>query len=186
MNPEQRIDFEDEGLRIDENRVLTYSQLVCPFDCKYCFSNDLNFNQKKDVAYLSEKQLELFNELPQDIKMIMLGCDTEFFQPQANTSEILRRLSTQNRDISVVTKMHLSREMVRMLSEVDGILGGHGNFLAFTESITSIRSARQWEPKAPVPEKRISTLGMYIKLGFEHLWLLDRYYRLLMKMRCAS
>ena len=39
--------YEQHGLKIDRDRVLTYSQLSCPLECRYCFVNDLNFNQKK-------------------------------------------------------------------------------------------------------------------------------------------
>lgn len=48
--------FEEEGIKIDKDRVLTYSHLSCPLDCKYCFIDDLRFNQLKNVAYLTEKQ----------------------------------------------------------------------------------------------------------------------------------
>lgn len=36
--------FEEKGLKLDKDRVLTYSQLSCPFGCRYCFVDDLNFN----------------------------------------------------------------------------------------------------------------------------------------------
>lgn len=81
--------FEKAGLKIDEDRVLTYSQLSCPLECKYCFVEDLNPDQKRNVAYLSEKQLELLKELPEEVKTIMLGCDTEFFQSKEDSLKIL-------------------------------------------------------------------------------------------------
>lgn len=157
MNPETS-HFENAGLKIDKDRVLTYSQLVCPLDCLYCFSNDLNFEQKRDVAYLSEKQLQLLEWLPQEIKMIMLGCDTEFFQSQAKALEILHQLAYLSKDISVVTKMNLSEELITGLKDTDTQLRKHDNFLSFSESLTSLSSAKKWEPRAPDPKRRIETL----------------------------
>lgn len=166
MNPEYS-HFESEGLKIDKDRVLTYSQLRCPLDCLYCFSDDLNFNQREDMAYLSENQLQLFQELPAEIKMIMLGCDTEFFQPKAKALEILNELSSFHRDISVVTKMSLSDKVVANLGDVEGKLRQHDNFLSFSESLTSLNSAKQWEPKAPEPTRRIETLKKVYQAGIK-------------------
>ena len=157
MNPETPT-FESEGLKIDKDRVLTYSQLVCPLECLYCFSNDLSFTQRRDMAYLSEKQLQLFKELPPDVRMIMLGCDTEFFQPKAKALEILHQLVNFSKDISIVTKMSLSEEVIAELRNVDGQLRQHNNFLSFSESLTSLSSAKRWEPRAPDPKRRIKTL----------------------------
>jgi len=166
MNPETP-NFESEGLKIDKDRVLTYSQLVCPLDCLYCFSSDLNFNQRQDVAYLSEKQLHLFKELPPDVKMIMLGCDTEFFQPQARALEILHQLAHLSKDISVVTKMSLTEEMIVALKDVNSRLREHNNFLSFSESLTSLYSARKWEPRVPEPTRRIETLKKVYGTGIK-------------------
>lgn len=101
-------EFEKAGLKIEGDRVLTYSKLSCPLDCTYCFVDDMNFNQERGVAYLSPKQYELLNQLPEEVRMIMLGCDTEFFQQKEEAMEILNILAEQNRDLSVVTKLPLT------------------------------------------------------------------------------
>lgn len=62
--------FEKFGLKIDKERVLTYSQLSCPLDCRYCFVEDLNRVQKFDTAYLTEEQIKQLENLPQKIKLI--------------------------------------------------------------------------------------------------------------------
>lgn len=166
MNPETP-NFEGEGLKIDKDRVLTYSQLICPLECLYCFSSDLNFNQLPDVAYLSEKQLQLLEGLPREIKMIMLGCDTEFFQPKSRALETLHQLVNFSKDISIVTKMSLPEEIIAELRNVDGQLRQHSNFLSFSESLTSLGSARKWEPRVPEPMKRIETLKKVYDTGIK-------------------
>lgn len=159
--------FEKEGLKIDKDRVLTYSQLSCPLDCKYCFVDDLNFNQKKNVSYLSEKQFGLIEKLPEDIKIIMLGCDTEFFQSRENSLEILEKLSELNKDISVITKLALSESFLKKLGKINEKLNKNGKFLALSVSLTCLESAKKWEPGAPDPEQRIETLKKAYGAGLE-------------------
>lgn len=162
MNFEKK-DFEQKRLIIDKDRALVYSQLSCPLDCKYCFVEDLNFNQKKNVSYISEEQFELIEKLPEEISIIMLGCDTEFFQSRKNSLEILERLSKLNKDISVITKLSLSKDFIEKIKEIDKKLNYHNNFLSFSISLSSLDTAEKWEPKAPSPGKRIETL----KIAYE-------------------
>lgn len=150
--------FEKEGLKIDKERVLTYSELSCPFDCKYCFVEDISPNQKKNVSYLSEKQVELMKQLPEQVKLIMLGCDTEFFQSREDSTRILEKLSNFNKDISVITKMPLSENLIKKLKDIDVKLNKKGNFLTFSESIPCLESAREWKTRAPNPKQRIETI----------------------------
>ena len=161
--------FEKEGLKIEGKRLLTYSQLSCPLDCKYCFVEDLNFNQKRRVAYLSEKQFSLLSELPEEINIVMLDCDTEFFQDRQQSIKILKRLVELKRDISVVTKLSLPVKFIEELSNIEQKLNTNGNFLIFSMSIPTLNSATIWEPKAPVPLKRIETLKTAFELGIKTL-----------------
>jgi len=150
--------FEQEGLKIDKERVLTYSQLSCPLDCKYCFVNDLNFNQSKNVAYLSEKQFELMEQLPHQIKLIMIGCDTEFFQSKKDALKILERISDLKKDISVITKLDLDKDFLSQLRSIDLRMREQGNILVFSETISCLDNYKKWEPKTPDPRKRIETI----------------------------
>jgi len=163
----EKIDFEQKGLKLDKDRVLTYSQLNCPLDCKYCFVEDMNFNQKKDVAYLSDEQLELIGKLPEEIKMIMLGCDTEFFQSRDGSLKILEKLSELNKDIAVITKLALSEDFIGKIREIDKELNKNGNFLSFSVSLTAIESSAEWEPKAPSPKRRLEVLKMAHEAGLK-------------------
>lgn len=150
--------FERHGFKIDKDRVLTYSQLSCPLDCKYCFVDDMNSNQEKGVAYLTEEQLKIIGDLPEEIKLIMLGCDTEFFQHKEESLKILERIAQYKKDISVITKLPLSKDFVSKLKNIDLKLKENGNMMTFSVSLTSLDSAKFWEPHVPSPDKRIETL----------------------------
>ena len=150
--------FELQGLKIDKERVLTYSQLCCPLDCRYCFVNELNTNQEKDVSYLTEDQFELMAKLPEEVELIMLGCDTEFFQSKKGSLEILKRLVEHRKDISVITKLDLDRYFLEELAKINQKLRKEGNLLVFSETISCLDSYKKWEPKTPNPRKRIETL----------------------------
>lgn len=110
--------FEDKGLKLDKDRVLTYSQLQCPYGCRYCFAGDMDSNQQRNVEYLTKKQYELLFNLPSHINIIMLGCDTEFFQPSAKAIDVLNRLSNLDKNISVVTKMSLPDNIIKSISSI--------------------------------------------------------------------
>ncbi len=124
----------------------------------YCFAKDINFNREKNVTYLSEKQFELIKQLPQSIKLIMLGCDTEFFQNKAESLRLLNQLANLNKDISVITKLSLPRDFIKKLKGIDYKLRQHNNLLAFSVSILCLDSVKTWEPRAPSPEQRMETL----------------------------
>jgi len=111
--------FEREGLKIDKERVLTYSGLVCPLDCKYCFTEEITSTHRENASYLSEKQFDLLRQLPDEVNLIMLGCDTEFFQSKKDSLEVLGKLSNLNKDISVITKLSLPQDFIEKLKEID-------------------------------------------------------------------
>jgi DNA repair photolyase len=129
----------------------------------------MNYNQKTNVAYLTEEQMCLFDKLPEEVKIIMLGCDTEFFQPKAESLQILDRLSNLGKDMSLVTKMNLDKNVIMTMKDIDAKLNSKGNFLVFSETLTSMESAKIWEPKVPKPEKRIETLKKVHQAGIKTL-----------------
>lgn len=149
--------FEKEDLKIDQERVLTYSKLKCPYGCKYCFAEDIIIDQEKNVSYLSEKQFELLEQLPEEVSLIMLGCDTEFFQSK-NSLEVLERVSDLEKDVSVVTKTPLSPEYIGQLKRINDKLEQNGKLFTFSMSLPCLDSAKEWETKTPDPRKRIQTL----------------------------
>lgn len=161
--------FEEAGLKIDQDRVLTYSHLSCPLDCKYCFVDDLNFNQQKNVAYLDSSQLELIHQLPENIKLIMLGCDTEFFQNQNEAIGILEALTTTHKNLSIVTKFALQEGIINQLKQINDKLSDSSNHLTLSVSLTCMESAPKWEPRVPTPQMRIETLRRAYLSGIKTL-----------------
>ena len=159
--------FEQQGIKIDQERALTYSKLSCPFGCTYCFVDEMNQEQSKGAVYLDDQQLELLKNLPEQVKLIMLGCDTEFFQNKKEALEILEKLSVLGKDISVITKIPLSEEYVNSLLEIHNKVKGNGNIFSFSTSITCISEPilAKYEPGVPSPEKRIETLSSVYAKG---------------------
>lgn len=123
--------------------------------------------QAKGVAYLSEEQLVLLQNLPEHVKLIMLGCDTEFFQNKKEALAILGKLCTYGKDISVITKIPLSDEYVEMLSGINKKMKENGNIFSFSISLpcTSNEMQAKYEPKVPSPSRRIETLAKVSERG---------------------
>ncbi|MEI6811037.1 MAG: radical SAM protein [Candidatus Nomurabacteria bacterium] len=160
-------EFENNGLKIDQERVLTYSKLSCPLDCTYCFVDEMTQEQSKGVAYLNENQIRLLQNLPEQVRLIMLGCDTEFFQNKKEALDILEKLSSFGKDISVITKIPLSEEYLQSIANIAKKIIAHGNVFSFSISLPcfSGKMVEKYEPKVPDPLRRIETLKTAYKLG---------------------
>lgn len=161
--------FEQEGLVIEGDRVLSYSKLICPLDCKYCFSEDLTNVQRGSTVYLSEEQFKLLQNLPENTKTIMLGCDTEFLQNKNEALDILKRLSVLGKDISVITKLILDDNFVESLRIISNEMKNNNNIIVFSTSIPCFDSSSKWEPKVPKVEKRIDTLRRIYNTGISSM-----------------
>lgn len=159
--------FEKQGLKIDKERVLTYSKLSCPLECTYCFVDEMTQEQAKGVEYLNNEQLRLLKNLPEQVKLIMLGCDTEFFQNKKEALSILEILSSYGKDVSVITKIPLSDDYIESLSEINKKMKEKGNIFSFSISIPcfSDEMLQKYEPKVPSPSRRIETLSKIYKQG---------------------
>lgn len=160
-------EFEEQGLKIDKERVLTYSKLSCPLECTYCFVDEMTQEQSQGVQYLSQEQLSLLQNLPEQVKLIMLGCDTEFFQNKKEALQILEKLSSFGKDISVITKIPLSDEYVSSISDIAKRMEDTGNVFSFSISLPcfSRPMLEKFEPKVPSPERRIETLIKFFQSG---------------------
>lgn len=159
--------FEQHGLKIESDRVLTYSKLSCPLECTYCFVDEMTQEQSRKVAYLNVEQLTLLQNLPEHVRLIMLGCDTEFFQNKKESLEILEKLSMHGKDISVITKLTLPEEYIDTLGEINARMQQNGNIFSFCVSIPCLSDSmrEKYEPKVPHPEKRIDTLSAVQQRG---------------------
>lgn len=153
-------EFEKHGLKIDNERVLTYSKLICPLNCTYCFVDDMTQEQEKGVSYLSVEQIDLLKNLPEHVKLIMLGCDTEFFQNKKNAINVLNELKNTGKDISVITKLPLSESYIKEISLIAKDIENNGNIFSFSVSIPcfSEESIKKYEPGVPSPLRRLETL----------------------------
>jgi DNA repair photolyase len=160
-------EFENNGLKIDKERVLTYSKLVCPLDCTYCFVNEMTQEQEKSVSYLTTEQVHLLQNLPEHVKLIMLGCDTEFFQNKKDALSVLNTLKNLGKDVSVITKLPLSDAYIQEISLIAKEMEDKGNIFSFSISLPCIseNSIQKYEPKVPTPERRIETLQKVFNNG---------------------
>jgi len=162
--------FEQKGLVLDKERVLTYSKLSCPLECRYCFVDDLSdSNQQKGVAYLSSEQMDLMKNLPDEVRLVMLGCDTEFFQNRSEALRILNSISELKKDISVITKLALPEKYLDALVSVAEKLRQNGNTFTFSMSIPCLDSSTIWESKVPTPQRRMSVLKKSFDRGLNTL-----------------
>jgi DNA repair photolyase len=166
MNMER---FEKAGLVIDKERVLSYSKLICPLGCKYCFSDGISNAQEKSAVYLSEEQSDLLENLPDTVKTIMLGCDTEFFQNKQEAISTIKKLSVLGKDLSVITKLNLGDDSVENLKVISEDMNKRGNIVTFSVSIPCFESSYKWEPKAPKVEDRIETLKRISDAGIDSM-----------------
>ena len=168
MNNHETQQYEDANLVIDKDRVLTYSNIACPLDCKYCFANEVIRGRENEKGiYLSEEQFGLLEQLPPEITTIMLGCDTEFLQDKAQALQMLERLSTMSKDISVITKLPLNDEFIADLSRINNALRMNDNILTFSVSLACTDSKAKWEPHAPSIDSRVETLRKVYETGID-------------------
>jgi DNA repair photolyase len=163
----KNFEFEKHGLKIDKERVLTYSKLICPLNCTYCFVDEMTREQEKGVSYLSPEQINLLQNLPEHIKLIMLGCDTEFFQNKKNALDVLNKLKSLKKDISVITKLPLSETYIKEIAIIAKQIEDNGNIFSLSVSIPCFAedSLAKYEPGVPSPEKRIQTLKSVFNTG---------------------
>lgn len=169
--------FENAGLKIEKERVLTYSKLSCPLDCTYCFVDEMTQEQSRGVSYLNNEQLELLQNLPEQVKLIMLGCDTEFFQNKEDSLDVLSKLATFNKDISVITKLPLSDKFLEEIKSIAHTIEDADNIFSFSVSVPCLSESTvaKYEPNVPSPMKRIEALrlahekGLYTMLAIRPL-----------------
>lgn len=161
-------EFEKAGLKIDRERVLTYSDLVCPLDCTYCFVHEMvSRKQEKHISYLNDEQWRLLGTLPEDVRLVMLGCDTEFFQSKKDALSVLHRIKTLHKDVSVVTKLPLNDAYLDEISAIARDIDGQGNIFSLSISLPCLSKEmlQKYEPGVPSPESRVETLKKAFSRG---------------------
>jgi len=123
----------------------------------------------EEEVYLSEKKFSLLKNLPEEIKTIMLGCDTEFLHNKDEAVRVLKELSTLGKDVSIITKLSLNDNFIKELKEISNEMSKRYNFIVFSVSIPCCESNKKWEPKVPSIEKRVDTLKKVSEAGIDSM-----------------
>ncbi|MEM3875506.1 MAG: hypothetical protein QXP35_00330 [Candidatus Micrarchaeaceae archaeon] len=160
--------FENEGLKIDKNRVIIYSQSSCLFNCKYCFKAGMNQNKTKNNEYLSIEQLNLLEKLPSKVNLIMLGCDTEFFH-SLHPMKVLDKVSDLDKDISLISKIPLSKIYIEKIKQINEKLSNANHIFVFSISLPVLYHVKDFEPSSSDPYKRIESLKALHNLNIKTL-----------------
>jgi len=149
----------------------------CEHGCIYCFarpshawlglSPGLDFESrlfaKPEAASLLRRELVRRNYLP---KPIALGANTDPYQPVERewrlTREILEVLQESRHPVSITTKSALIERDLDLLAEL-----ARDRLVQVQISITTLRRelARQMEPRAATPDRRLQTLSRLSMAG---------------------
>ena len=139
--------------------------------------NEYNLNKREeDILFMLSKGL-LYKEVASSLKIsesylkkkIHMIYEKLHVQNKTEALAIIDRLAQRRLDLSVITKLSLSKPFIQRLSEIAQSVARAGNIFSFSVSILCAESARQWEPKVPSPEKRIETLKRAYKAGIKTL-----------------
>jgi DNA repair photolyase len=159
--------YEKSNITINKDRALTYSGIACPLNCNYCFALDAIYEGNNCGELLSDEQLVLLKQLPQEITTIRLGCDTEFLYNEREAAETLNRLVEIGKNISIITKLSVDDSLMGILAEVNNKLQTNGNHMEFAVSLTCTTSKEKWEPNAASIDERIETVRRASSAGIE-------------------
>jgi len=140
----------------------------CEFGCLYCYSREnKNIKKEKFSNYLgvkinaaSQLQKELKSKKP---KRVLLGSVTECFQYQEPkykiTEEILKTLNYENVPYTILTKSHLIKDYLSLIS------CNKENKIYFTLNLSCDNMIRALEPNSPLLSQRLKTANAIIKAG---------------------
>lgn len=137
------------------NRIMRGRNVKCPFDCIYCFADDDYETFGHEI--ITKEELK-------NVDVIQPFCDYDLFTFKDWKSELEKYIG-YGKIISFATKVALSEEKVKELSEYDARLKEFGAFLHVGVSITSIAYSVFVEPYAPEPKKRILGLKWLHEYG---------------------
>lgn len=149
---------------IDGDTLTILSGRECPYKCAYCYTYVSNFlhPEKRELT----KTIAALKTIPENVRLIRVGCDTEEFLVESDGLELIAGLSVLERDISFATKKDLSLTTVHQLKDIAERMeyDGEKNLVAFV-SLIGIETARELESYAPPPEKRIETVEKLYQSG---------------------
>ena len=133
----------------------------CSFGCLYCYSQEnknIDQNEFFDVLGIKENAPSILERELRFIhpKRVLLGSTTECFQPQELelqiTRKILKVLNQHNIPYTILTKSHLIKEYLPIISE------NKSNKIYFTLNCTCDTTIRLLERQSPGLNQRLDTI----------------------------
>ena len=133
----------------------------CSFGCLYCYSQEnknIDQNEFFDVLGIKENAPSILERELRFIhpKRVLLGSTTECFQPQELelqiTRKILKVLNQHNIPYTILTKSHLIKEYLPIISE------NKSNKIYFTLNCTCDTTMRLLERQSPGLNQRLDTI----------------------------
>jgi len=169
---------------LDEYSINPYEG--CGFNCTYCYVHGSKYGEnlaeqiviKKDAATILDKQL--FDRAKKaDFGFIAVGSATDAYMQVEEkiglTRELLEVILKHRFPVFISTKSDLIKRDFELLKQIDvnAILPedlkqnpGRGVIISFSFSTLDEKLAKQIEPGAPVPQKRLETLKLCSDNGF--------------------
>jgi DNA repair photolyase len=158
----------------------------CGFNCTYCYTHGSKYGEnlaekiviKKDAAAILDKQLAN-RAKKNEFGFIAVGSATDAYMQVEEeielTKELLQVILKHKFPIFISTKSELIKKDLDLLKQIDAnaILPedlkqspGRGVIISFSFSTLDEKLAKQIEPGAPLPQKRLETLKFFSDNGF--------------------
>jgi DNA repair photolyase len=158
----------------------------CGFNCTYCYTHGSKYGEnlaekiviKKDAAAILDKQLAN-RAKKNEFGFIAVGSATDAYMQVEEeielTKELLQVILKHKFPIFISTKSELIKKDLDLLKQIDAnaILPedlkqnpGRGAIISFSFSTLDEKLAKQIEPGAPLPQKRLETLKFFSDNGF--------------------
>ena len=158
----------------------------CGFNCTYCYIHGSKYGEnlaekiviKKDAAAILDKQLAN-RAKKNEFGFIAVGSATDAYMQVEEevglTKELLQVILKYRFPVFISTKSELIKKDIDLLKQIDAnaILPedlkqnpGRGVIISFSFSTLGEKLAKQLEPGAPTPQKRLETLKHFSDNGF--------------------
>ena len=158
----------------------------CGFNCTYCYVHGSKYGEnlaekiviKKDATAILDKQLAN-RAKKKEFGFIAVGSATDAYMQMEEeiglTKELLKVILKHRFPVFISTKSELIKRDIELLKQIDAnaILPedliqnpGRGVIISFSFSTLDEKLAKQLEPGAPTPQKRLETLKIFRDNGF--------------------
>jgi len=158
----------------------------CGFNCTYCYVHGSKYGEnlaekivvKKDAAAILDKQLAN-RAKKNEFGFIAVGSATDAYMQVEEefglTRELLRVILKHRFPVFISTKSELIKRDLDLLKQIDAnailpedlkLNPGRGVIISFSFSTLDEQLAKQIEPGAPAPQKRLEILKLFSDNGF--------------------